>query len=158
MQTARTEMRPVLLVDDSLDDVYILTRQLKKAGFRNPIQVARDGEEAMLLLGKVQPESDFAPPAAIFTDLNMPGCDGFALLEWLRGMTWHSSVLTVVVSTSDAPRDVSRAFNCGCHAYTVKYPDIATCEAFHAAMDALAAGLQLPELPGLRHDHDGIKR
>lgn len=158
MTTARTALRPVLLVDDSIDDVFILTRQLQKAGLRHPVQVARDGDEAMRLLAKVKVGSEFPPTAAIITDLNMPGCDGFMVLKWLQVKPWAGSVLTVVASTSDAPRDVKRAYRCGCHAYVVKYPSVAACEVFRAAIEALADGLPLPELPGLRRNYDGVRR
>lgn len=138
-----------MLVDDSVDDVFLLTRSLQRAGVRNPVQIARDGDEAIRLLAKARAATAFEPPIAILTDLNMPKRDGFFLLEWLKHQPTFAHVLTVVVSTSDHPEDVRRAFARGCHGYVRKYPTVEECAGIFAAAEAMANGLPAPVLPGL---------
>src|SRR4051812_16244253 len=46
----RVKMRDdalILLVEDRLDDVLLILRSFEKAGIKNPVQLARDGEEAI---------------------------------------------------------------------------------------------------------------
>jgi len=148
MITPRTALPPILIVEDGLDDAYIVSRLVSKCGCRNPLQFARNAEEAIVRLSKVAPSSDFLPPLAVFTDLEMPGSDGFMLLQWLRTQTVHR-IFTAMISTSDFGRDVRKAFDLGCHAYVRKYPSMEQMRQLCAAAEAFAAdGTKLP-VPGL---------
>lgn len=139
-----------MLVDDSIDDVFILSRLLQRAGVRNPLQIARDGDEAMRILSRVvKAQEDFVAPLAVFTDLNMPGTDGFGVLAFMAGHAPLDHVLRVVVTSSDLADDVRRAFRAGCHAYVRKHPSVEMCAAFYDAACALSRGEPLPVLPGL---------
>src|SRR6266568_4803714 len=44
------ELRPILLVEDSLKDIELVLAALKKNNFANEVVVARDGAEALDLL------------------------------------------------------------------------------------------------------------
>ena len=45
-----THARPLLLVDDSQDDVDLTLRALQRVALAHPIQVARDGDEVTALM------------------------------------------------------------------------------------------------------------
>lgn len=47
--------RPILLVEDNPLDVDLTKRAFKKQRFINPIEVARDGEEALTYMEKWEP-------------------------------------------------------------------------------------------------------
>ena len=77
----------ILVVEDDLDDQFILTRGFKKIGVSTPIHVMGNGLEAIAYMmgeGKFANRTDFAYPTFIMTDLKMPGADGFAVLEFLK--------------------------------------------------------------------------
>jgi two-component system response regulator AtoC len=73
----------VLLVDDDADLRRLLAAILGRDGF--DVEEASDGEEALALL--VDPIADHTAFEAdvIVTDIWMPRCSGFTMLERLRG-------------------------------------------------------------------------
>jgi len=80
-----TALRPILLVDDSHDDLFILKRLLTRAGVKNAFVTFDHAKDARHFLESAlrTPETNLLP-AAIFSDKVMPQYDGFALLEWVR--------------------------------------------------------------------------
>jgi len=144
---------PILVIDDSPDDVYIVTRLLQKSGARNPIQALRDGEEAVELLSKAKAQADFCLPLAIFTDLAMPRRDGLALLKWINGIPELSTVFRVVISIFDDAENVRQANSHGCQAYYRKYPTAAQCRELCSAAESYARGgkVRLAAGPNLLH-------
>ena len=45
-----TSLRPILLVEDNPVDVDLTRRAFRRRGLLSPLQVARDGEDALALL------------------------------------------------------------------------------------------------------------
>src|SRR2546430_16356296 len=62
----------VLLVDDDPDLLKLISLRLTSAGYR--VRTADSGETALAALA-------VARPAAVITDLKMPGIDGLALFD-----------------------------------------------------------------------------
>jgi CheY-like chemotaxis protein len=112
----------VLLVEDNPDDVFIMRRMLKKAGFALPLQVVSDGREALDYLAATGAYEGCSAPSIIFLDLKLPYVHGLEVLEWIRQQP-HLRDLEVVVLTSSAEeRDQKRAFELGVKTYLVKPP------------------------------------
>ena len=72
----RDQLR-VLVVDDMSTSRGLITQALEGLGIRN-IATAQDGESALKTL-------ETSPAHLVISDYNMPGMDGLALLENLRG-------------------------------------------------------------------------
>src|SRR5437868_2030655 len=92
----------ILLVEDKEDDIVLIRRALAKAGVVNPLQVVRDGDEAIEYLAgerKYRNREEYPLPQLVLLDLKLPGMDGFEVLRWIRGQPGLSS-LRVVVLTS----------------------------------------------------------
>ena len=68
--------RPVFLVDDNPDDLFILRQRLLRGGVKNKIVSCDDGEDAMAELKRVM-AAGTPLPCVIFLDLRMPRCGGF---------------------------------------------------------------------------------
>src|SRR5258706_15506620 len=78
---------PMLLVEDSEDDVFFMRRALKKARIHLPLQVAADGQQALNYLsgtGKYSDRAQYPLPCLMFLDLKLPYLSGLDLLSWLR--------------------------------------------------------------------------
>ncbi|MEM9488664.1 MAG: response regulator, partial [Myxococcota bacterium] len=74
----------VLLVEDNEVDVEAVRRAFRKLRIANPIQVARDGLEALDRL-RGQGEYETVPrPYLILLDLNLPRMSGIEFLRELR--------------------------------------------------------------------------
>lgn len=119
------QLRPVIIIDDEPDDLFLLRRLIEKGGVQNPVITFLDSEDvrtffaATSIIQKKLPE--FAP-CVLFTDLKMPKTDGFELLGWLRKQPEFDRLTIVVMSSSDHPSDVARAQNLGADHYLLKYP------------------------------------
>jgi CheY-like chemotaxis protein len=113
----------ILLVEDRDDDVLLVRRAFQKADIANPLQIARDGEQAIAYLSGVGQFSDrsvFPLPGLILLDLKLPGMDGFEVLQWLRRQPGIAGTAVVVLTSSEQLRDVNRAYALGANSFLVK--------------------------------------
>ena len=141
----------VLLVEDDLNDIFLVKRAFKMAQVKNPLQVVTDGQEAMLYLrgeGKYSDRDAFPLPKLVVMDIRMPRRSGFEVLDWVKG---HGGALRripiVVVSSSDNPDDINRAYELGANAYMVKPVDYKAVEhLFHSITQYWGLECAKPEL------------
>jgi len=115
-----------LLVDDNEDHVMLLRRAFLKSNVLNPLQVVRNGQEAILYLqgaGRYRNRSEFPLPKIVLLDLKMPGVDGFDVLRWIRQQPELRALRVVVLTSSDAIRDVNLAYELGANSFLVKPMD-----------------------------------
>jgi CheY-like chemotaxis protein len=113
----------ILLIDDSADDRFLLRRTFEKAGIINPIQDASSGREAIEYLngeGRFGNRAAYPFPGILFVDLNMPGVDGFDVLEWVRNKLEVRGVLIIVLSRLDELKQVNRAYTLGANSFLTK--------------------------------------
>ena len=113
----------ILLVEDNEDDVFLMKRAMKMAGVTNPMVVVSDGEQAIDYLaaeGKFKDRQTFPMPAVVFLDLKLPLRSGHEVLGWIRGQPTLESLVVVVLTSSDEPSDLRRAYSLGANSYLVK--------------------------------------
>ena len=116
------QIRPILLVEDRPIDIDLTRRAFERQKVLNPLQVARDGEEAVALFDRW--ESGEEPiPICILLDLRMPKMNGLEVLRRLKSHPQFSSIPVVVLTTSTEDRDVEEAYKLGCNSYIVKPVD-----------------------------------
>ncbi len=120
------ETRPILLVEDREDDVFLVRRAFEKAYLLNPLQVVRNGEEAVAYLkgeGTYANRAGYPLPSLILLDLKLPGMDGFDVLRWIRREPNFGSLPVIVLTSSEQIRDVNRAYQLGANSFLVKPTD-----------------------------------
>ena len=120
------ERAVILLAEDREDDIFLIRRAFQKAGIINPLFVVRDGEEAIAYLdgkGRYFNREEFPLPDLLLLDLKMPRMDGFEVLKWIRQQEGFNSLRVVVLTSSDAIRDVNVAYNLGANSFMVKPMD-----------------------------------
>lgn len=122
----------VLLVEDDLNDIFLVKRAFKMAQIRNPLQVVTDGQEAIHYLrgeGKYADRATYPLPKLIVMDIKMPRRSGFEVLEAVKGDGKPlRRIPIVIVSSSDNPADINRAYELGANAYMVKPVDFRAVE------------------------------
>jgi CheY-like chemotaxis protein len=79
-----------------------------------------DGEEALRFLHKKGDYSDAQIPCLILLDLKMPKSDGFEVLENIKNDDEMKKIPVIVLTSSDRPADIERAYALGCNSYIVK--------------------------------------
>jgi len=113
----------VLVVDDSANDAMLMRNVFERAGFVEPIRVAENGDEAIAYLrgdGGYHDRQQFPLPTAVLLDLNMRGKDGFEVLEWIRHQPTLKRLRVYILSASNRPQDIQRAYDLGANSYLVK--------------------------------------
>lgn len=113
--------RSILLVEDNPVDVDLTLRAFARRRLSNPIQVARDGEEALTWLPRW--EAGEPLPVVILLDLKLPRVDGLEVLRQLKAHSICRSVPVVVLTTSGEDRDVQTAYQLGANSYIIKPVD-----------------------------------
>lgn len=111
-------MRPILLIEDNPMDVDLTLRAFSKRRLANPVEVARDGEEAMRR-GDAW-EGGEPPPLLILLDLKLPKVDGMDVLGRIKAHPRLRSVPVVVLTTSTEEVDMRTAYQLGANSYIVK--------------------------------------
>jgi len=121
-----------LLVEDDLNDIFLVKRAFKIAQIENPLQIVTDGQEAINYLkgdGKYADREAHPLPKLIVMDIKMPRRTGFEVLEWVKSKEGPlRRIPIVIVSSSDNPSDINRAYELGANAYMVKPMDFRAVE------------------------------
>jgi len=116
----------LLIVDDDENDRILLKQAFQKLEVGYRIQTLKSGGEALALIkgeGLYADRKVYPFPSFILTDLKMPGGDGFEILSYLKQHPEILVVPVVMLSSSDDPDDVSRAYLLGASSFIVKPPD-----------------------------------
>ncbi|HET8781676.1 MAG TPA: response regulator [Pyrinomonadaceae bacterium] len=117
-QTETGTIRPILLVEDRNIDIDLTRRAFAKKNLLNPIEVARNGEEALAYVKRW--EAGEPVPICILLDLRMPKMSGLEVLRQLKAHPRFSSIPVIVLTTSTEDSDVAEAYKLGCNSYIVK--------------------------------------
>lgn len=115
--------RPVLLVEDSPVDVDLTKRAFARRKLANPIEVARDGEEALSWIARW--ESGEPTPLLILLDLKLPRVSGLEVLAQWKAHAVSRAIPVVVLSSSAEDKDIQTAYALGANSYIVKPVDFA---------------------------------
>jgi len=83
----------ILIVDDEPANVRLLERLLTSSGYAH-VRSTTDPAEALPLYEEFIPD-------IVLLDLHMPGLDGFAVMDQLRGVVRTSDYLPILVLTAD---------------------------------------------------------
>ncbi len=114
---------PILIVEDSKDDYFLLSHALAKNGIQNPVHWAKDGVEAIEYLrgqGIYADRNRYPIPKVLIVDLKMPRLGGLELLEWIKDQPQLRLLPVLVMSSSNQPQDVSGAYSLGASTFFMK--------------------------------------
>lgn len=104
-------MPRILYVEDNEDNVYMLTRRLKRHGFE--VMTARDGEQGVAVARSEHPD-------LILMDLNMPVLDGWEATRRLKSAPETEAIPIIALSAHAMSGDRERALEAGCDDYDTK--------------------------------------
>jgi two-component system, chemotaxis family, response regulator Rcp1 len=122
----QTTSRPVeiLLVEDNPGDVRLTREALRDSKVLSTLAVVRDGEEALAYLRREPPFAAVPRPDLILLDLNLPRRDGREVLASVKADPALRSIPVVILTSSDAERDIARAYELNANCYITKPVDL----------------------------------
>jgi len=114
----------ILLVEDNEDDRFLTTRAIRKLPFPVNIEIARNGDEALMRIvaATKNPATDL--PDVVLLDLQMPKIGGINLLAKIRELFDSSALAVIILSSSDNPSDIAQCTELGICAYLPKPIDL----------------------------------
>lgn len=112
--------RRLLYVEDDDGAYFLIELAFREADPGIELFRARDGEQAMALLGAFETSPNTTPPDLILLDLNLPKQDGFAVLRTLKASESLRNIPVIVFTTSSRDSDRENSFALGAKAYVVK--------------------------------------
>lgn len=124
--TMESTSSPVLLVEDSEDDVFFMQRAFKAANISNPLYVVRDGLEALDYLQNAGAYADAAQaprPGLMLLDLKIPRLRGLDVLKWIHEREELATIPVIVLTSSNQEQDIEAAFRLGARSFLVKPPN-----------------------------------
>jgi len=114
----------ILIVEDNPGDVRLTITALRDAMISNDVDVALDGEQALAFLRREGRYVNAPQPDLVFLDLNIPKVDGHEVLMAMKTDSRLRHIPVVVISCSDADRDIERAYDEQASVYLTKPTDL----------------------------------
>lgn len=124
----------VLLVEDNPADADLTRETLETSKLRLELSVAMDGIEAMRFLRREGEHVGAPRPDLILLDLNLPKKDGRQILIEIKADSQFRRIPVVILTSSDAERDVAQSYALGANCYVTKPVDL---KAFQAIVQAV---------------------
>jgi chemotaxis family two-component system response regulator Rcp1 len=110
----------ILLVEDDPGDVELTKEGLQAAKMLINLHVVDDGMKALQYLRKQGPYAKSIRPDLVLLDLNLPKKDGREVLQDIKSDEGLKSIPVVVLTTSDADKDIARCYHAGANCYITK--------------------------------------
>jgi CheY-like chemotaxis protein len=111
-------LSPILMVEDRAADLDLTKRAFARRRLLNPIQVARNGEEALAYIDRW--EAGEPVPVCILLDLKLPKVSGLEVLRELKKHPRFRTIPVIVLTTSTEDQDIQEAYALGCNSYILK--------------------------------------
>ena len=116
---------PMLLVEDDESHRFRIKQTLEHSGIKNPVHMVEDGKKAVDYLsgaGEFGDRESYPLPAIVFLDLKPRLVSGFDVLAWMRQRAELTATIVVVLTASEDPQELSRAYRLGADTLLVKAP------------------------------------
>ena len=113
----------VMLVEDNVDHAELVIRTLEEHRIANKVRHFLDGQSALDYLFHRSEYADHASnprPHVILLDLRLPRVDGIDVLKAIKEHNELKTIPVVVLTTSEAEKDVARAYYNHANSYLVK--------------------------------------
>ena len=120
----------ILYVEDNDDNIYMLERRLRRAGF--DVLIARDGAQGVAMAGTEQ-------PALILMDMGLPVLDGWEATRRIKAAPETKHIPVIALTANAMAGDKEKAIAAGCDDFDTKPVELPR---LLGKMQALMAGEQ----------------
>ena len=101
----------ILYVEDNDDNIYMLERRLKRAGFT--VLIARDGAEGVTMAGAELPD-------LILMDMGLPVIDGWEATRQIKAAAETKHIPVIALTANAMTGDKEKAMAAGCDDFDTK--------------------------------------
>jgi len=101
----------ILYVEDNDDNIYMLERRLKRAGFA--VLIARDGAAGVAMAGAEQPD-------LILMDMGLPVLDGWEATRLIKAAEGTRHIPVIALTANAMAGDREKALAAGCDDFGTK--------------------------------------
>lgn len=116
----------ILLVEDNPGDIRLVKEALLENKISNNLNVVGDGVEAMAYLRKEGSYASSSTPDLVLLDLNLPKKDGREVLAEIKLDKTLRVIPVVVLTTSDAEKDILASYEQYVNCYVTKPVDFSS--------------------------------
>jgi CheY-like chemotaxis protein len=112
----------VMLIEDNIDHAELVVRTLEDHLISNKVRHFLDGQSALDYLfhrGEFSEATETQRPHVILLDLRLPRVDGIDVLRAIKEDANLKSIPVVVLTTSEAEKDVAKAYYNHANSYLV---------------------------------------
>lgn len=113
----------ILLVEDNPGDVRLTKEVFSECKVANTLDVVEDGEAALQFLRKEGPYENMSTPDLVLLDLNLPKKNGQEVLEEVKSDPELKSIPIVILTTSEAEKDILETYKLNANCYINKPVD-----------------------------------
>jgi CheY-like chemotaxis protein len=113
----------VMLIEDNVDHAELVIRTMQEHQIANNVRHFLDGQAALDYLfqrGEYSDQDANPRPHVILLDLRLPRVDGLDVLKTIKEDEDLKTIPVVVLTTSEAEKDVARAYYNHANSYLVK--------------------------------------
>jgi CheY-like chemotaxis protein len=105
----------LLIVENDQDEQLFMREAVKAGDLFNLWEILRNGDTLFEWLSKNKKVPDL-----ILSDLNMPGKNGYDIIEGLKSDPAYKDIPVVITSTAASPSTIQKCIASGAAAYLVK--------------------------------------
>ena len=114
----RSRPARILLAENDRTTASLIKIALQRTGVSHDLHMVHDGDSAIAALERPAAVADL-----VLLDLHMPGRGGFEVLEHVKRQAHLRGIPVVMLSSSEKPVDINRAYDLHANAYVLKRPD-----------------------------------
>jgi CheY-like chemotaxis protein len=138
----------ILVAEDDDGHATLIRKNLERAGIANSIVRFKDGQETLDFLFRrgSGPRREPGNAYLLLLDIRMPKVDGVEVLRQVKADPELRKLPTIMITTTDDPREVANCHALGCSSYLTKPVDY---DKFVAVIRQLGLFLLVVEVPVL---------
>jgi CheY-like chemotaxis protein len=138
----------ILIAEDDMGHASLIRKNIIRAGISNTILHFKDGQELLDFFFKNEnaPHRIGEVSYLLLLDIRMPKVDGVEVLRTIKKDPELKKIPTIILTTTDDPREVENCHQLGCSSYITKPVDY---EKFVDVIKKLGLFLMVVEVPGI---------
>ncbi|HOI72170.1 MAG TPA: response regulator [Methanobacterium sp.] len=114
----------IMLVEDNPGDIRLITELFKESDIENQVNVACDGEQALMMLHKEGKFTTMRLPDLILLDLNLPKINGKEVLRQIKTDNRLMYIPVIILTTSQEEKDIIETYNYCANSFITKPVDL----------------------------------